>query len=119
MDLALFGVRMVLAAVFVVAGVAKLLDRPGSAQALTNFGVSPQLARPFSVLLPLTELTIAFALLPVRTAWWAGLGALILLLLFNAAIGLNLVRGRAPECHCFGQLHSEPVGWSTLARNGV
>ncbi|HEX3724526.1 MAG TPA: TlpA family protein disulfide reductase, partial [Nitrolancea sp.] len=23
------------------------------------------------------------------------------------------------DCHCFGQLHSEPIGWPTLARNGV
>ena len=31
----------------------------------------------------------------------------------------NLARGRKPECHCFGQIHSAPVGWKTLARNGV
>jgi peroxiredoxin len=29
------------------------------------------------------------------------------------------VRGRAPDCHCFGQLHSEPAGPKTLARNGL
>jgi methylamine dehydrogenase accessory protein MauD len=59
------------------------------------------------------------ALLPAAWAWWGALGALVLLLLFVAGIGFNLARGRTPECHCFGQLHSEPVGWPTLARNAV
>src|SRR5262249_22725000 len=31
----------------------------------------------------------------------------------------NLARGRTPNYHCFGQFHSEPVGWPTLARNGL
>jgi peroxiredoxin len=29
----------------------------------------------------------------------------------------SLACGRAPDCHCFGQLHSEPVGPSSIARN--
>jgi peroxiredoxin len=41
----------------------------------------------------------------------------VLLLLFVAGIAANLARGRKPECRCFGQLHSEPAGWKTLARN--
>src|SRR5205823_5892408 len=28
-------------------------------------------------------------------------------------------RGRRPDCHCFGQLHSAPAGWPTLIRNLV
>ena len=44
---------------------------------------------------------------------------MILLLAFMAGIGYNLARGRTPDCHCFGNLHSEPAGWSTLIRNGV
>ena len=27
--------------------------------------------------------------------------------------------GRRPDCHCFGQIHSGPVGWPTLVRNAV
>jgi hypothetical protein len=40
-------------------------------------------------------------------------------LLFVMGISTNLARGRKPDCHCFGQLHSAPAGWKTLARNGV
>ncbi len=42
-----------------------------------------------------------------------------LLALFIGGISINLARGRKPDCHCFGQLYSKPIGWSTLIRNVV
>jgi len=110
---------LLLASVFLVAGVAKLADREGSRRALADFGVPAPLATPLGVLLPLAELAVAAVLIPPATAWWGAVGALVLLLLFVVGISASLVRGRKPECHCFGQLHSEPAGWKTLARNGV
>lgn len=112
-------VRILLAAVFLVAGLAKLADLAGSRQALRAFGMPALLAAPFGLLLPLAELVVAIALLPSSSAWWAALGALFLLLLFVVGIGSNLARGRQPDCHCFGQLHSAPAGWPTLLRNLV
>ena len=69
--------------------------------------------------MPLAELGLAVLLLPSATRWWAAVGAIVLLLAFCAVIVRVMARGEAPECHCFGQLHSRPVGWRTLARNGV
>jgi peroxiredoxin len=111
--------RLLLALVFTVAGVAKLSDREGSRQAIADFGVPSALAAPLGLLLPLAELAVAATLLPASTAWWGALGALALLSLFVVGITYNLARGRKPDCHCFGQLHSAPAGWKTLARNGV
>src|ERR671916_1710225 len=105
--------RLVLAAVFVVADLAKLVDRAGSRQALRDFGVPAMLVTPLGTLLPLAELAVAMALIPTVSAWWGALGALALLLLFIAGIGANLVQGRKPDCRCFGQLHSTPVSWKT------
>jgi peroxiredoxin len=119
MDMLLIASRLLLSAVFAVAGVAKLLDLEGSQRAMREFGLPTSWANILGYLLPLAELAIALALLPAATAWWGALGALTLLLLFVAAIGFNLARGRKPDCHCFGQLHSAPVGWRTLARNGL
>lgn len=110
---------MLLALVFVVAGVAKLADREGSRQAITDFGLPAALAAPLGVLLPLAELAVAVTLMPKATAWWGAMGALALLLLFIAGIGVSLTRGKKPDCHCFGQLHSAPAGWQTLLRNGA
>lgn len=119
MAVALLIARFLLAGVFAVAGVAKLVDRDGSRRSFSEFGVPDPLAIPLSILLPLAELSVAAALLPTATAWWGALGAVALLGLFVAAVSVALVRGRKPECHCFGQLHSAPAGWSTLARNAA
>jgi methylamine dehydrogenase accessory protein MauD len=119
MNAALLFARLLLAAVFVVAGVAKLADREGSRRAITDFGVPAALAAPLGILLPLAELAVAVALIPTATALWGAVGALVLLLLFVVGIGVNLARGRRPDCRCFGQLYSAPAGWSTLVRNGV
>src|SRR5712692_9344001 len=117
MDVVLFIARLLLAAVFFVAGFAKLADLPGARQALRDFGVPAVLANPFGVLLPLAEIVVAVALVPSASAWWGALGALALLLLFVAGISYNLGRGRTTDCHCFGQIDSSPDGWQTLIRH--
>jgi peroxiredoxin len=111
--------RLVLAGAFAGAGVAKLADRTGSRQAMVDFGAPSALAAPLGLLLPLAELVVAATLLPASTAWGGALGALVLLSVFVVGISVNLARGRKPDCHCFGQLHSAPAGWKTLVRNGA
>ena len=113
------GVRLVLAAVFAVAGVAKLLDAAGSRGALEGFGVPRGAARLAGRVLPVAELAIAAGLLVPASAWWSALAAAGLLAVFMAAIGVSMARGAAPDCHCFGRLHSAPVSWRTQVRNGV
>ncbi|CAH2404808.1 MauE/DoxX family redox-associated membrane protein [Mesorhizobium ventifaucium] len=119
MEVALLVARLFLAAVFAVAALAKLADFPGTAKSVAAFGVPQVFIAPVALALPLAELITAGLLVPVTTAWWGALSALSLLVVFMAVIAANLVLGHRPDCHCFGQLHSEPVGWSTLARNGV
>ena len=119
MEIALLVIRLLLATVFGVAGLAKLADHVGTQQTLRDFGVPSVLAPSFGLLLPLAELAVAVALLPVVTAWWAACGAFALLLLFVVGLGIALARGRRLDCHCFGHLHSAPAGWRTLARNMV
>lgn len=119
MALALLLARLLLSAVFLLAGFAKLADLPGSQKAVHHFGVPEALARPLGIVLPLTELAAAVMFISTRLAWYGALCSLVLLLVFSAGIGYNLARGRRPDCHCFGQLHSAPIGPSTLARNGL
>jgi peroxiredoxin/uncharacterized membrane protein YphA (DoxX/SURF4 family) len=119
MNLMLLIARLLLSLVFGVAGVAKLIDSTGSRASMGDFGVPAFLARPLAWLLPLLELACAAALMSVSGAWWGASGALAMLLVFMAAIAVNLMRGRRPDCRCFGQLHSSPIGWTTLSRNAV
>src|SRR5260370_7078651 len=109
MALTLLIARLLLFVVFLVAGLAKLADLKGSQQAMRDFGVPAKLSRPFGVLLPLAELTLAVALLPLASAWWAALGTLTLLLLFVGGIGYHLAPGRRPARHSFRHLYSAPA----------
>ena len=111
--------RLLLVAVFAVAGIAKLTDRTGTREGIVGFGVPARMAGTAAVLVPVAELAVAALLLPAATAVYGSLGALVLLVLFSGAIAWNLARGRTPDCHCFGQLGSAPAGGRTLARNGV
>ena len=119
MEIALLVARLLLAGVFAVAGLAKLADRAGTRRAVADFGAPGRLASPLALLLPLAELAVAVALIPKSAAWWGAVGALALLVIFIGAIAANLARGRKPDCRCFGQVQSSPVGWRTVARNAV
>jgi peroxiredoxin/uncharacterized membrane protein len=114
---ALFLARLALATVFGVAGITKLLDSPGTRRSLVQFGVPDRLGAVPASVLPVAELCVALALLLFASGRAGGIGAFCLLLLFSGAISVNLARGRTPDCHCFGQLHSSPIGWGILARN--
>jgi uncharacterized membrane protein YphA (DoxX/SURF4 family) len=111
--------RVVLAAVFITAGVGKLIDLDGSRKAMRDFGVPESVADAFGLLLPIAELVIAVTLIFRPTAQWAALAAFVLLLAFIAGIANAMRKGEAPDCHCFGQIRSEPAGRGTLIRNGV
>jgi thiol-disulfide isomerase/thioredoxin len=109
---------LLLAGVFVTAGITKLADRPGTRKAIEEFG-APRLVAPLTFALPLAEFTVAGLLVAAPTRAIGAVGALMLLGLFSGAIAVGLAQGRAPDCHCFGQLHSAPASWKTLVRNGV
>jgi thiol-disulfide isomerase/thioredoxin len=111
--------RCLLSAIFLVAGATKLLDLKGSRKAITDFGLPAWSADSLGVGLPLAEVAVGLLLLPAQTVWIGAIGALLLALIFSAAIAVNIALGRRPDCHCFGQVHSRPVDWTTFARSGV
>lgn len=111
-------VRLTLAAVFAVAGAAKLADRRGTRASLERFGAPRAISGAAAVLLPVLEITVAAALVPAASAWWGAIGALVLLAVFSVAIGRALARGEDADCHCFGALHSAPADRRVLVRNG-
>lgn len=117
MDLILALIRLFLSLIFGVAGITKLLDQPGTREAVVNFGAPKHSAPRIAVALPVVELLIMLGLLFNRSAWWSAVAALMTLSIFMIAIGVNLAQGRTHDCHCFGQLHSRPLGWPTLVRN--
>jgi hypothetical protein len=117
MEIVLLIARLFLAFIFGLAGATKAADPAGTRKAALAFGVPEKLAAPLGSCLPFVEIMVAVALLPRGTAWLGAISALALLLIFAGGIGANLIRGKRPDCNCFGQLISKPVSWSIFGRN--
>lgn len=119
MEIVLLLIRLTLFAIFAVAGIGKLLDLKGSEKAVKAFGTPAEFAKFFAIALPFAEIVFAICLLFVETSWLGATGALILLLTFIGGMIWQLAQGNAPDCHCFGAIHSEPVSKKSLIRNVV
>ena len=99
-------VQIALGAIFVVAALPKIADPPSFAHMIYNYRLVPGAAvNALALVMPWVELLVGLALIlgvwPREAASLAGL----LLLVFIAAIAVNLARGRAVDCGCF-DVHS-------------
>jgi uncharacterized membrane protein YphA (DoxX/SURF4 family) len=95
--------RLVLGGAFVFAAGAKILDPPAFAHEIFNFRLMPvSLVNAAALWLPWVEMLSGLALI---LGIWRKLSAVFLgalLVVFVAALSINLARGRAVDCGCFG-----------------
>jgi hypothetical protein len=113
---------VVVAAVFLAAGIPKILHPEGFALAIFRYQLVPHGAiNLMAVYLPWLEVIAALALLLVpRLRAAAGVVILALLLVFTAAMGINIYRGIDISCGCFSvNPDVSRLSWLNLARNGV
>jgi len=112
-------IRVVLAAVFMAAGFAKLGDLDGFAAALQRFEVLPGgglawVAR----YLPWFEVAAGAALLTpqlFRGAWWLLVGFVVVA---TAVLAQAYFRGLDVDCGCWGAWLEMPLPWA-IVRNAV
>src|SRR5437879_8236035 len=100
-------IRFLVVLTFFVAGMAKVFDLQGTRRAIRNFGMPERAGDALGIVLPVAELVVAALLIPSATVLWGSIVASWILLSFIVSISINLARGRKPDCHCFGQLHSK------------
>jgi uncharacterized membrane protein YphA (DoxX/SURF4 family) len=95
-------VQIALGLFFVAAALPKLADPPSFAHMIYNYRIAPgPLVNLSALVLPWLELLCGVALL---LGIWSRTAALVvggLLVVFTAAVSLNLLRGHAVECGCF------------------
>ncbi len=108
------------ALLFASAAIHKLRDLAGFADAFAAYEMLPAGAARLAWVLPLLELAIAAGVLPRDTRAAAGAAGGALLLLYAAAIGVNLRRGRRDlACGCGAALERRPIAawmvWRNLA----
>ena len=108
-----FVFAVVVAAVFVYAGVAKFATFNNWTFQARALGAPD----PFVVLVPLAEITLAVLLVG---GWWFVQTVIAGMLLLSAFTILLLVRLRDPErqpCSCFGATSQRPMSWLDVFRN--
>jgi uncharacterized membrane protein YphA (DoxX/SURF4 family) len=110
--------RFVLGTVFALAGLAKLPRRAQFEDAVRGYRLVPdRLASPIARWLPVVEVAAGtLLLLGLGTAPVAGLLG-VFLVVFTGAVAINLARGRAIDCGCYGAGPARTIGWPTLVRN--
>lgn len=100
-----------------VAAISKLRDVRGFGLDVLEYQVlPPALALWYARLLPPVELFCGIGLI---VGFWrpvVGVLAALVLASFLIAVSINLARGRALDCHCFGSQSSEPLGGVTIGR---
>lgn len=115
--------RLVVGAVFLVAGVSKALDMPAFAAEISAYQITPEpLVQPLAIALPLLELLIGVYLLIGLMQRWSAMVAAMFLIGFIGAMALALARGLTLDCGCFGNalgvgILRETVGPSSILRD--
>lgn len=120
MALAGTGLRFLLGFVFLAASIPKIAARSEFELAVGNYRLLPQrLVAPFAALLPPIELACAAALFVGAAVPLIAVCVAFLLVLFGAAVAINLARGREIDCGCAGRVAPRRITWQLVGRNLV
>ncbi|HEV8470497.1 MAG TPA: MauE/DoxX family redox-associated membrane protein [Candidatus Limnocylindria bacterium] len=109
--------RLIVGGLLFVAGVAKL--RAGRAQVrelVLGYGIGKRSASLVAIGLPPVEVAVGLALVIGVAPSPSALAGICLLLVFSAAIVIDLLRGRAHSCGCLGK-RDAPIRWRLVYRN--
>lgn len=117
MEVLLLLIRLFLTAIFLLAGIGKLLDLKGSEKAVKAFGTPDEMAKTMAIALPFAEIVFGVCFLFTATSWLGAVGGFLLLASFIGGMIWQIAQGKSPDCHCFGAIHSEPVSKKSLIRN--
>jgi hypothetical protein len=109
----------VLAAIFIVSAAMKFVDLEEFRGAIESYRIAPPIFEPLlTFAIPFVEWSAAIALMFTSWRTDAAITLLALLMIFSAAIAINLLRGRVYiDCGCFGPALRQKISWWLVARN--
>ena len=109
---------MIAAAIWLVAGIAKIADLTAFKQEVAAYDVAPSgLVEPIAYALPLVEVALGIYLVVGLLVRPAAALSTALMLLFIGVQAQAWARGLSIECGCFGGLSKETVGAGTIVRD--
>ncbi len=110
-----YAAALVLAALLIIAAVAKAIAPDETRRSFQQLGVpNPESA---ARLVPLPEFAAAVLLIVVPAV--GGIATLMLLAFFSTFIVTRLRAGVVAPCACFGAASAQPLSWLAIARNAA
>ena len=107
----LFLFRIVLAMIFIYAGMEKISDTNGFSISINNYKILPLfLVNIFAITLPWLELTTGILLLFGIKVKENSFIISVLLIIFIIVISISLIRGLNIDCGCFGTVSGTKIG---------
>ena len=110
-------VGSIVAAVFVCSVFGKLRAKAVTKDSLEEFGVPKKFVDLGYWALVLWEAVLSLGLLVPRTRRISGVCAFTSLAVFTGAVVNLLIRGKTPQCSCFGNIGNSRIGNHTIVRN--
>lgn len=111
-------IRFLLGAVFIFAGVPKIMDTAAFAGAVYNYQLLPDMMiNFFAMFLPWLEVVVGVLL--ILGIWLPGAVVIYngLMITFMAALGISAARGLDISCGCFSTDAGDAIDWKTIARD--
>ena len=116
----LFLFRIVLAIIFIYAGMEKISDTNGFSISINNYKILPLfLVNIFAITLPWLELTTGILLLFGIKVKENSFIISVLLIIFIIAISISLIRGLNIDCGCFGTVSGTKIGVNKIIEDLV
>ena len=111
-------IRVLVALVFLGAALGKMRHHSTFQGVVSNYRLLPEVTvATFALLLPPIEVTVAAALI-IAPSFWPEASAAALLLVFAAAMAINILRGRRHiDCGCFQSALKQTLSWTLVMRN--
>jgi len=106
---------ILIGAMFIFSGGAKLADRAAWMRQSADLDVDARIAR----LVPWFELVLGAALVTGIARPWPAVVAVLTLAVFTWFLARRMLDGSRPPCACFGSRSTRPLGRRHLARNAA
>lgn len=120
MNWVVLALRIVIGAIFIVAGFGKAGHGDLFAAEIAGFRILPQaVIAPIALALPYLEMLLGVYLIVglfTRVSAWV---AVALLATFDLAIASAVVRGMSVSCGCFGPSDTTVTTWNEVARDAI
>lgn len=111
-------IRFILGAIFIAAGIPKILDTASFAGAVYNYHLLPDIfINIFAITLPWLEVIIGALL--IMGIWMPGTVIIynLLMIAFIGALTFNTIRGLDISCGCFGSESGDIIDMGTIFRD--